>query len=608
MNGNAVRRLWMGMAAFYAALLLHIVFYAAQSGQGRSLSFGALAAANVALALAAAAFAAWIKPERLECLRRAAQRWQTVFIVIGVILLGILGLGTRPEWVYAHMAVALAAAFSLAYWTLFGERAPFRRTPALVGGFAALAAGVTVLRILALSTYPDVHVIDEPWILSWAYSYLRVGYPLDWIMLGVDHGPAFYLPRFPQAMAAWLSLVGVGLWEGRLFSFLVAMAVIPFAAVGAANLYNRTTGWMTAGTLFASAVYMVAARIRHDVGLALALAVSLWLYSEALKRERQWLHFLAGLVMGLGMFSHYHAGGFGAAMLAGLYGPRYFQQARRGRWWPEAGLWLYGLGGLAGGAAAAAVQILPDVNLFLSRLPPRSPQDFSALVGTFAGHIRVLAETSRFEFVLVAVGLAAAFYRRDWTPALVAVLGLAALSLMAVITIDYYHVPLMPIYAVLVARLFAAGFWRGATTPGHSAAVFVFFAAVGLGITLSAPFDHLRSGKPLRLPSAPAAAWVLENIPPEQTILADNLYFIWLHEYRFASILTPSHLLADEDIQRYRSSPAALWDDLEVEIIIYDPGLPTHDQLEWLFEQGYLGAGGFTLAAQFDDVKVYRRG
>ncbi len=58
---------------------------------------------------------------------------------------------------------------------------------------------------------------------------------------------------------------------------------------------------MTTVTLFASAVLAAAARIRHDVGLAVVVACSLWLYTEAVKRGARPLHVLAGLMIGLGL-------------------------------------------------------------------------------------------------------------------------------------------------------------------------------------------------------------------------------------------------------------------------------------------------------------------
>jgi hypothetical protein len=171
-------------------------------------------------------------------------------------------------------------------------------------------------------------------------------------------------------------------------------------------------------------------------------------------------------------------------------------------------------------------------------------------------------------------------------------------------------VPLAPFYALLTARLLASGWQRSrhSTAVAHSLWVGGAGAAtVLLGLSVSAPVSHVRSGEPLRPAAPPAAVWVREHVPPETTILADNLYFLWLHDYRYASILTPTYLLYPDDRAHYTADPFAFWDDLQVQVIIRDPSLSSHDQIQRLLDAGYLAQGGFAATAQFDDVTIYRR-
>ncbi|NJO82849.1 MAG: sigma-70 family RNA polymerase sigma factor [Blastochloris sp.] len=98
--------------------------------------------------------------------------------------------------------------------------------------------------------------------------------------------------------------------------------------------------------LFSSAVLMSGARVRHDIGLTICLAGALALHVEAVARRAGWLHLASGLVMGLGMFSHYHAAGFGIALFLGLYVTRYLSRLRNGLGWrPELSTILFMLGG-----------------------------------------------------------------------------------------------------------------------------------------------------------------------------------------------------------------------------------------------------------------------
>ena len=125
---------------------------------------------------------------------------------------------------------------------------------------------------------------------------------------------------------------------------------------------------------------MLDVRVRPDIGLALAIALSIWLYSLARLREQGRLHFLAGLAIGCGGFAHYHFFAFGPILLLALYLPRFISGVRSGRWMPERGAWLYAVGALIGLALVVAVQILPDVQTFLTnrvRAIPATCRSFS---------------------------------------------------------------------------------------------------------------------------------------------------------------------------------------------------------------------------------------
>ncbi|MBI5669215.1 MAG: glycosyltransferase family 39 protein [Chloroflexi bacterium] len=604
---KTVHRLWLGVAILGAALLIHLAIYLSLPERGESLSFKLLAAGLGCFALALMGFAVWLTPPRLERIRRLVSPWEWLYLVSGFVLLVFFGLNLRPEWFYAHAALVLAAVFSLGYWSFFDANviaSPWGRCR--IGFVIVAVILVTLLRLYGLTTSPEPEIVDEPWVLGWAISYLKVGHPVNWIMLGIDGDPAYYLPRYAQAMAAWMRLIGTGYWEARVFSFLVAMAVIPFMALAAKNLYDRPTAFFTAGILFTSNVLLFGARVRHDIGLALAMAISLWLYSEARKRNRPVLHLLAGVFMGWGLFSHYHATLFGLVMLIGLYGPQYLRQLDSGRYWPETDVWLYGIGGLLSGASVAAIQILPDVNTFIMRLEARNPRNPGEFINAVFGHIGNVPYHSQFQAVLIGLGFLSSLRRREYLPVIIIILGHLALGYLALVAFKHYVIPLAPFYALVTARLFRAGVERTSTIVTRGMVVtFAAFLAVSLGTSLHSPVQHLINREPLRLPAPPVVDWIKQNLQPDETILSDNYYFLWLYDYRFASILIPEHLPKAER-ERYQQNPESLWEEVSIKVIIYDPALPTHDRFEHLFAEGFLKTGGFHEAAQFGDVVVYR--
>jgi hypothetical protein len=652
----SLRRLWLGLALIYLLLIAHLVIYAAQPGQGESASFRILALVNVVISLVVTGFALWFRPEWVDRIPQQIRRFRWAYIAGGLALTLLVGLEMRPEWFYAHMAFAAASLLTLFYWTFFEgidvrswDNPPLGKILILTLMLLCFLL-VTFIRIYGLSEYPEKEVVDEPWLMGIAVSYGRTGALSDWIMLSVKGSPQHDIPRFLAALGVWLRIVGAGFWEARLFSFLLIIPVVAFTSLAARNLYGtHRTGWLTAAALFSSAVLMFGGRIRHDIGLTLSFALSLWLFSMAVKdqgfggtgvhthaplrtqSETNLLHFLAGAAMGSGLFSHYNAVALAPIITLGLYLPRYFNRFRQGKWWPESGFWFYALGGLLMGGVVIAIQVLPDLNAFLTNQAPRTTSAASSTVNAIVGHIANIPRMSQLEALLLLIAVIAALWRRraaDWTLLIILVLGHIALGYVARTPYKYYIVPLSPVYGMLIGALFSQGFGRSAgvvINQGASSHVTnesaklapiqrmiipaLFFLTINLGMTLDAPLNHLLRGEPMRPPAPPAAQWVLDNVPEDQTVLAANSYFLWLENYRFASPLIPIVMPAAQ-AEQY-ASRQALWDDMGVDVIIADPGAQSYDFITPLLEPDYLQSRGYELAAQVPDgdnmVEIYRR-
>ncbi len=254
-----------------------------------------------------------------------------------------------------------------------------------------------------MSYYPIYNILDEGWILGWILSYVRTGQFFDTINYygGAD------IQRFFLPVAWWVSVFGPGFWQTRLFFFLCTLLVIGLGGLAARNLYRSP--WITMLVMFSSAVVMSGARLRHDVGLGLAIAASIWLWSAAVKRDKALLHLLAGLMIGLGMFAHYHASFMGVALMFGLYFPCWIQSKRL---LPERGLILFGVGGLIGLVLVILLQIIPDWQGFIAVRGVRRPLSLLEYVGTFFAHINNIIGHSQYEFLLIALAFGAALWRR----------------------------------------------------------------------------------------------------------------------------------------------------------------------------------------------------
>ncbi|MCC6801441.1 MAG: glycosyltransferase family 39 protein [Anaerolineae bacterium] len=594
------------------SLLIDLAVYV-PSHRSTSLVILAAAAALAALGgMAAAGIVAFrLSAESTERLRAGADRWRGVSIGGALLVLFIFGLEMRPEWVYAHIALTLGAGFALGYDLLYADSRPIPR--AWLAAAGVIAIGATAIRVYGLAVYPTAQVTDEGGLLAWVVGYIKTGHFSDYLMYYGGHDvQRYYLP-----MAWWMQIVGIGWWQGRLYNLIMTLPLIVLTSLAARSLFGRAAGWMTAAFLFVSAVVMVGVRLRHDIGLGVAIAASLWAYSEALRRDSKPFHFAAGALMGLGWFGHYHATGFGVALALGLYLPRYVQRARQGNWRPETGFILYGLGGLVGAGIVVVFQILPDLQGFLATRELRNPLDLATYARSMLGHIGSIASHSQLELILIGAGLVAAFWRRranDLSLALTVVLAHLALGLMAVDTWDHYPMPLTPLYAMLVAALFTDGLRRipAPRTEFRQATAFTFaaFAAVCLGWTTTTPLTYLLKGGSVAPQPPPAAAYVIDHYDPATTLVtAEHYYYLFLWDYRFASVMSPD--LMPRDRYAEFGSKAAVWDSIAPDVVIIDRNLSTCCVAP-IMTTDYLDSRGYHEVAEFEGerypVLVYAKG
>jgi hypothetical protein len=609
------KSLWVVIASLNAALIAHLLVYAI----GDFPEFNRATLIKLWISIAAGAgftvFAAWQMRARTPFVPAGSAH--TPFAVGAAAFLLILGVIPVPPYpfpnlAHAHALLTFVVTLLAIYRALF-EDEPVVRHPRwwmmAAGSFALI---VTLVRLYGLSYYPFVDLQDEAWVTAWTVNWLQTGHFGDPTLFGL--GDAYYAyPRFYWLLGGWIRLFGIGLWQERVFGFLLIFPVIGFSAAAARNLYGMRAALLTAAALFASAVLMSAARVRHDIGLAICLAASLWLFTEAVKHRSDWRHFAAGLVIGLGMFSHYHAAGFGVALLIGLYVPRLVQRRRI-----ERGAILYGIGGAVGFLIVLIVQMLPDDIggwLYIITRISKYSDDTNQFAVAFVGNFISIGFFSLFELLLLALGVVAAVRRRrerDVSLLLVLISGHVLLAIMASGAIYYYILPLAPIYGMLIGALFVRPDDDRADLPykrGDLVAFALLLMPV-LGATTTRPLQAVLNGDSILAPTPPAVQWVLDNVPADQSVAGDLYYYFWLHDHPFASHLIHEYLYPENEA-RYPTIDA-VWEAAAPAYIIIDPAYDRSYRKYFtpLMATDWLNAH-YTIAQDFDDTLstavIYRR-
>ncbi|GEM_PF-632914 len=550
---------------------------------------------------------------------------------------------TTPHLIAAHVQITLILSGWVLLQRLFpaqGDR-PLARRWLVIALISAVV--ITAIRIYGLSYAPFVDVQDEAWVTAWTVGGMETGRLSDSTLGGL--GEAYYAyPRYYWLLAGWYSITGVDLWSGRLLGLLLTLLVIPLTAWTAKQWFGTRAALMTGAALFASAILFSAARVRHDVPVAIALAGSLALVTLAWKRRSHWLHCAAGVLMLIGTFGHYHAVGLGAVLIVGLYAPILGARIRADGWRPivratwQSGAIAYTLGCIAGGLLVLVVQMLPDDLpgwlYALGRQTKYSASGDQFLIALF-GNVFNIAWFSIFEFLLIGAGVVVALRRRtrfDVMLLLLLVLGHIALAIMGSGAIYYYILPLVPIYGLLIGRALAGGRAdtdNAGTIPTDAAPVVfstevvragglsrlevvraLLLLAPLIGVTSGGGLAALVSGTP-REPSPPTAvAWVRENVALDSEVVADMHYYFWLRDYTFTSHLVPDFLTAANEVRF--DSAEQVWEAVAADYVIVDPAFERSYRKYLLpLTQTDLIARDYTLAIEIPsdagNVQIYQR-
>jgi 4-amino-4-deoxy-L-arabinose transferase-like glycosyltransferase len=234
-----------------------------------------------------------------------------------------------------------------------------------------LAIGILIAVIMAshlyfLTSSPTVF-IDEPWYANAAWNWLKTGnnfdtmhtgtydqYGLEWIRWPI-------IGNFPWRVS--FALFGLGLFQARLVSWFFGVLLILVIFIIGYKAYGKVTGILAALLLSLSPPFYQASHYaRPDIMLAAVGLLSYLIAITAFKKDRWYLHFLAGLSIGLALDIHQNAILYMLG-IAALYMYTYKLKFLR-----QSGTWLCALGGLIGVGFFAAFHLLPNPNTYFTLL------------------------------------------------------------------------------------------------------------------------------------------------------------------------------------------------------------------------------------------------
>lgn len=613
MTIQQLQYIWKWLGGLSISLLIHLALYIASPEVGNSTSFRLLAIGVAVFCIGILSVAWWLTEARRQRWCQRVKRLKWVFISVVHLALLALGFLARPEWLYAHLILTVGMAALAMYWTFY-ESTEAQPATGRTSTYGMIFVGLFGLCILALRLYslsyvPSLDVNDEPWIMSWIVSYQRYGDFQNTIMV-VEH-PIY---RYYTLVAAWFDGVGVGLYQGRSFSLL--LVILQSAIVGsvAGRFYDhRAAGVYAFLLMMASNIMLLGLRLRHDVALGLSVALCLWFYSWTLRDHARWYwHWLAGLAIGLGAFGHYHASGFGVALTIGLYAPSiltHWRKDRRLRWDV---VWFI-LGGLVGFAFVVVFQILPT-DTGTNPLRPRTAQDVVTILEALGTHLALVTAHNQYEAIWIALGIAYALATRTQPAITLAISALTlqgSLGVMSTVGIAaFYTVPIMPLYATLIAGLLI----RLQASPDLIHPLSFVSRWLMLAIILvpllanpiASGLDQIASRQPITRPAPQPVDWLMARMQPDERIVAENYYYLWLYDYDFvsaaASINLPPVEIPDTDAELF-----AFWDTIEADYFLYDPTLPTSVPMQQLVDAGYMAARAYAPVATWGEIVIYAR-
>ncbi len=161
-----------------------------------------------------------------------------------------------------------------------------------------------VLNLPFLTSYPPAdYTGDESWYMNYSIELIKTGrikgsmFPFAG---GLDEGNVFAPWLYNGALSAFFVLLGKGLWQGRLLSFLSGLATLYFTYRIGREFYGRTAG-LAASAILASSIFFTWSmrEIRPEAMFTLVLLTSYYFFYRFLASKNAKDIFLSGFLSAL---------------------------------------------------------------------------------------------------------------------------------------------------------------------------------------------------------------------------------------------------------------------------------------------------------------------
>jgi 4-amino-4-deoxy-L-arabinose transferase-like glycosyltransferase len=490
------------------------------------------------------------------------------------------------------------------------------------------------LSLSGLRAVPVLHE-DESWQASPAYKLSTQGvYGSDMFtgFFGMERHYYAFMPLYPLMLAGAFRLWGVGLFQARLVSLILALIVLSLTFALGRRLFGARAGAVAVLILLLARLAAINAThltgiplldqariVRYDIAVPVFGLASLVAWLKAQTDGRAWRDLLSGALAGLAGVSHlYGAFWLPALLLLTLTARR----SRHAFAWLVLGFILPWLPWLA--------YISTDVSDFIhqsrnyaDRFDLLAPgfylnnlatevRRYALNTGEAGGGMPLGLGTwcSVIGILAAPIALAGRAWRGDWNARAV-VLPLATIealfALLLALKTPSYAVTLWPLMAI-------AGGWGAVRLWARRRAwgrLLVIASALTVGLEGLWRIAGLLAAGPHTTPYEVYMAQVAEHIPPGARVLGLQNYWLGLRHTDYRALLVPFFL----NDPRYTPHPLPLDQALEMQaadVVLIDVRMsayleeiahPDHpDHAKWLAFWGFMERHQARLAAQVDDA------
>jgi hypothetical protein len=453
------------------------------------------------------------------------------------------------------------------FWRAESETRPLRWRWWLLGGSIGLAVALTV-GISYIGHFPQMDTLDEihNYIVQWTFARTGIlGESIFREMIPIPQ-PLYDSPH--MVVGLLMRLFGDTFWQARLIRLMLSLIALPFIYNIGKILYGRRAGFFA---VVAGLAYLLpSAYSRPDFAVGVLLSIGIYAYLKAeqvdhplLKLPGKWaarlrlhekfkfspfLHFLAGLFVGMSVEGHLLSYRFGIAFALIYLVTWVWRMGKRKRLFLDGRIIALAFGASIALMIYVSVHILPGWDQAIHFLGGYAPSTTASDQGSAADlilrrQVDIWQQTTPIEMWMLLVAVLMAGLRFGRGDRILLTLLLVSEGLMLT-TYSYYRVfyqaHYLPLVALLIGKMLADGFdFASGPRPKAAKASQLVLAAMVMCVSLSVLIDNAaQSGDPMRTEFEAIGIQLAATIPEDKVVVANEDYFLHMPRMTFYSIST----------------------------------------------------------------------